>query len=1341
MLLVLLVGISYSIDVSGCRVISSAGTYDLVSDLQGANVSSPEYVAASVSCLRVTGNNVIIDCHGHAITENATGTYRYGINTVANLTTIRNCIVSGYNGSGGAGITIIQNSSLSVSRQIISPKVDNVTSFSNYYGLFTYNYDSGSAYYGTRNLTLSNSTFYQNQYGVYMSSYATNFSIIGNNISFNNQSGIYTTNLGARNVRIINNTASFNRGNTSGSGGFYLDGMNYNVTILNNTAEGNGYYGIYYRSLNTTVGNNIIIGNGGHGMYADPFFSGPSYYIIQNNTARRNNLSGLIQTGYQEAGSSFNFQNNTAANNGQDGIILYGYIFGSVLGNTAENNSVAGIRYTSYFGGDGGLAMNAVFNGNRVYNNTEGFSIYTGASPPSNITFQNNTALENTRFDYYMTAYGIGTAPYCDVIRLGNMTSSGGRSIVLLNASGDIRDLNVAELVLCDADNSTVSNVTIHGSDLIHNNGILLHMTDNTTFENLSMSDDYASFDMIQSHWNRFRNINVTGSTLGVMNYHYFTSCCPTFHSSENNTFSSMNFAGCGTAYYFDFNSLGSNNVSGGLVRDSTGPGMVINTSLVFVNGTRLCNNNPDMRVWADAGFAAYIGLTMSNAIFDSPSCSLSNFTNLSLTDTGSTANYTINWSSQPAAAPPAGRFPFKGFLNFTKITSTTIDRMVFNWRDDELAGSSESLFRLYRYDTVWTSVNSSPNTAANTLSLSSVSTFSVFGILASDSPPTVTLLAPPSWSLIMSGSQNLTFNTSDNSPALNCTLYVDSVANMTNASVVTGTPANFSLNGISDGWHSWYVRCLDSAGNLGTSATRYFGVDTTPPTVDLLSPADYSPLGSGDVNFTYYPEDYFTSTFNCSLYLDGNLTANDPSANGETGFMFYTPGIPDGVHEWYVECNDGTYTNESATWHFTVDTTPPAVALISPENSAILYAPDANLTFNATDNVASVMGCSLYMNATLNQTNSSVQSGASTQFGLAGLPLGAYSWFVVCDDGLNNGTSDSWDFTVAQLSSGDEDEPEPPLSISVESTCEGNTLAITSRGDAVRGAEISIDGQAAGSTADDGTLKLADGCGKSIRIDAEKSGYRDASGIRALVDCGTCNVEPPPPPITCQCGFVFEGKCVDYACCSNSSCLDSEYCDIPKGQSGGVCRPVTGECGEIKNHTFVRYGYQCGYEPGCQLCQAGYRCEGHACVTNDLKGPDKVVVGQNGTVAAIENGAPCAYCDVEITSPGGAIFTGKTDAGGTIVFPFRSQGEYRVSLLRNGYAVKTITIQAFPLATPAEPEKPAQTSPQAGFPWWLIILLLIIIALIVYWRRRKTGKNAAPAPGKKAAPAKEKPA
>jgi len=71
---------------------------------------------------------------------------------------------------------------------------------------------------------------------------------------------------------------------------------------------------------------------------------------------------------------------------------------------------------------------------------------------------------------------------------LNNVTGSGGRPIGYYYDTSNIENLDLSELILCGADNSVVSNVTVHGNGAIKNNGINVLLTDNATFSDISSS-------------------------------------------------------------------------------------------------------------------------------------------------------------------------------------------------------------------------------------------------------------------------------------------------------------------------------------------------------------------------------------------------------------------------------------------------------------------------------------------------------------------------------------------------------------------------------------------------------------------------------------------------------------------------------------------------------------------------------------------------------------------------------------------------------------------------------------------------------------------------------------
>ncbi|MBN2142959.1 DUF2341 domain-containing protein [Candidatus Woesearchaeota archaeon] len=114
--------------------------------------------------------------------------------------------------------------------------------------------------------------------------------------------------------------------------------------------------------------------------------------------------------------------------------------------------------------------------------------------------------------------------------------------------------------------------------------------------------------------------------------------------------------------------------------------------------------------------------------------------------------------------------------------------------------------------------------------------------------------------------------------------------------------------------------------------------------------------------------------------------------------------------------CNTTGPLNFTTTSNPIVDTTPPAIALSYPANNTQLNNTDnTTLNFTVTDNGASALNCTLYLNETLNQTRNSISNNTPAYFNLTGLSLGAYSWMINCtDNSSNSNVSETWTFTIA---------------------------------------------------------------------------------------------------------------------------------------------------------------------------------------------------------------------------------------------------------------------------------------------------------------------------------------
>ena len=161
-----------------------------------------------------------------------------------------------------------------------------------------------------------------------------------------------------------------------------------------------------------------------------------------------------------------------------------------------------------------------------------------------------------------------------------------------------------------------------------------------------------------------------------------------------------------------------------------------------------------------------------------------------------------------------------------------------------------------------------------------------------------------------------------------------------------------FSITNIADGYYSWNVICVDSAGNNNTLTTnRTFGVDTQAPSLVLNYPSNVTTIGSDSINFSFNVSDtYGISSVNITINGTHNsstsVVINDLtkiSYINVTGFMNHQVNTA-----WYITAYDNsTNTNVSETRIFSINTSAPTIGFVSktPEPSY----PPSNVTINAT--------------------------------------------------------------------------------------------------------------------------------------------------------------------------------------------------------------------------------------------------------------------------------------------------------------------------------------------------------------------------------------------------------
>jgi len=203
--------------------------------------------------------------------------------------------------------------------------------------------------------------------------------------------------------------------------------------------------------------------------------------------------------------------------------------------------------------------------------------------------------------------------------------------------------------------------------------------------------------------------------------------------------------------------------------------------------------------------------------------------------------------------------------------------------------------------------------------------------------PPTIEITSP----------QNIVYST--NSINLNFTVNEEtfwigySLDGADNVTISENTP----LTGLSDGTHNVRVYANDTAGNMGESTLIYFSVDTTPPTITILSPVS-STYSSSVISLTFSVSEE-TSWIGYTLDEQNNITIS-----GNTTISIAS----EGAHKIVVYAND-TVGNmgKSAEIYFTVyfpsiDTTPPTITITSPQEKTYSTS-EVDLTFTINEPVS----------------------------------------------------------------------------------------------------------------------------------------------------------------------------------------------------------------------------------------------------------------------------------------------------------------------------------------------------------------------------------------------------
>ncbi|MFH1585549.1 MAG: LamG-like jellyroll fold domain-containing protein [archaeon] len=201
----------------------------------------------------------------------------------------------------------------------------------------------------------------------------------------------------------------------------------------------------------------------------------------------------------------------------------------------------------------------------------------------------------------------------------------------------------------------------------------------------------------------------------------------------------------------------------------------------------------------------------------------------------------------------------------------------------------------------------------------------------------------------------------------------------------------------------------------------------------------NYETIGDLVVSLDSPVDNYLTNSFsisaNCSASSNSTLvnatlyhdfsgswgpheTKSVSGTSNSTSFSFVDVTI--GTHLWncYFCNSNGTCSFANSNKTIIVDNLAPTVNLISPEEGYNEGSSQTiNFVFNATDERATNLDCSLLVNGSEVASNSSVISGANTTIS-SSISNGNYTWYINCSDSVNYKISEVRNLTINTSSS-----------------------------------------------------------------------------------------------------------------------------------------------------------------------------------------------------------------------------------------------------------------------------------------------------------------------------------
>jgi hypothetical protein len=632
------------------------------------------------------------------------------------------------------------------------------------------------------NVTIMNCRATLYTYGMYIASSSKNINITNNFMYNNTQREISLT--GTSGSRMDNFTITNNGAWNGSQYGFYVDYME-NSTFTNNTAYLNRYHGFYILDS--------------------------KWINIQNNNATNNSVGSSSYAGFDiYSSSSNNFTNNTMYGNGEGLYLYFDNGYNIVENNTANENSQYGFHVfnsaSTNFTGNVVNNTNRIFSTGfytsgcaecRVVNNYAGNCAGTGFSDTSTaIVLINNTAVnsggsggsftvsssgctivDNTAINTYVGAgFSLTGVPNCNITgNLANGTLTGSNCFALSGSSGGVNfSSNTAYNCAgsCFIISSSSVNLTNITGTVCTNYGLLLSGANYVNVNGATFSAANSGFYTTSTLLSNITNIVSYGNTYGF----YLSGI-----NVQNNTFTNATtYNNSVTGIYIPSSALDNRFVDSSTY-SNTQYGIYINQG-ANLNATNIhAYNNSIAELYFSPWGSTAPDVSIRNLTIDNPLGNFENYTSIDLRQSvaGGFNDYVIGWSNNTYGLPTDMNRSFANKnINITNTSGTpTIDQVNFTWLDSEIAGYTESLFRLWKYNNSgWALMDGTPDTANNVLSMEGFIPGSLYGIFEAEPSGCANLSDDSTWGNMLVNNSGVLY-VNGNTTLCADTYYLDAAA------------------------------------------------------------------------------------------------------------------------------------------------------------------------------------------------------------------------------------------------------------------------------------------------------------------------------------------------------------------------------------------------------------------------------------------------------------------------------------------------------------------------------------------------------------------------------------